>query len=160
MLAAYLLSALFLATSALASPAPLPDSRAAPIPPAGFAWRNGATIYVDKSPYYFAGAQQYWLTSRATTDDAWKKTFDRYKELGVRVARVFVYGIDATAGPSPAVYHQWAGARLSINYGENGLGRIDKMLALAKQYNMKLILVLADNWGAQCALCGSKDRQG
>ncbi|KAL1405648.1 hypothetical protein Q8F55_009287 [Vanrija albida] len=145
MLVSYLLCVLTLATGALSkSPVYTPVA-----PPPGFATARNGQFIVNSGMYSFAGGQQYWLTSRATTDDVWRKTFDRYKELGVRVARVFVYGIDSTAGPSPAVYHQWSGAKLTVNYGENGLGRIDKMLAMAKQYNMKVILVLADNWGAQ-----------
>ena len=100
----YLLSVLYLAIGVFAAGNGSRDLQCRQVP-AGFAYREGSKIYVDGAPYYFAGAGQYWLTSYSTTKDIWNKTFDRFQELEVRVVRVFVYGIDHTAGLDPVRYH-------------------------------------------------------
>lgn len=132
-----------------------PEAAAAThLPPSA---RASATFELEGEPFCFAGANNYYpiYKSRAAVDDV----FASAKALGFRVMRVWamldrgsldgsVPSVDG-AGHKQGVYFQYwdpARRRPAYNDGPDGLQRLDYVLAAAAKHELKLIVVLTNNW--------------
>jgi len=137
----------WLLTSACARPARSPESALAP----GFV--------LEGRPFCFAGANNYYAMygSRRMVDDL----FDAARALNLKVLRVWgmlergsldgsVANADG-AGSKDGVYLQYwdpARGRPAYNDGPSGFEHLDYVLEAAAERDLKLIVVLANNWRA------------
>lgn len=116
-----------------------------------------ATFEVDGEPFCFAGTNNYYpiFKPKPVVDDL----FDAAKSLDFRVMRIWamldIGSLDGSVpntdadSPKQDVYLQYwdpKTKRPAYNDGENGLQRLDYVLSKAAQVNVKLILVLVNNW--------------
>ncbi|HEY6079354.1 MAG TPA: cellulase family glycosylhydrolase [Polyangiaceae bacterium] len=132
-----------------------PASAAAASPQPGV--EPSATFELAGKPFCFAGANNYYpiYKSRAAVSDV----FAAARALGFRVMRVWamldrgsldgsVPNVDG-AGHKQGVYFQyWDAARQrpAYNDGPDGLQRLDHVLQAAAEHDIKLIIVLTNNW--------------
>jgi mannan endo-1,4-beta-mannosidase len=116
-------------------------------------------------PFCFAGSNNYYLSykSKAMVDDV----FVQAKAMGLKVMRTWAFidrgslddSVQSTErnqwepyGTKQGVYFQyWDTATKSVAYNEgaekdDGLGRLDYVLAKAAENDIKLVLVLTNNW--------------
>jgi mannan endo-1,4-beta-mannosidase len=142
---------LALAGSVACSPA-LPSRAPRPLEPS-------ATFEVDGQPLCFTGSSNYYAIykPKPVVDDLFRAA----RELKLRVLRVWgmldrgsldgaVPNVDG-AGEKDGVYFQYwdpETLRPAYNDGENGLVRLDYVLAAAAEHDIKLIVVLINNWPA------------
>jgi mannan endo-1,4-beta-mannosidase len=56
-----------------------------------------------------------------------------------------MYGNEG-AGPSEVFFQSWENGKATINYGPYGLQALDKVVALAEETGLKLIMALTNNW--------------
>jgi mannan endo-1,4-beta-mannosidase len=118
-----------------------------------------ATFAVDGKPFCFAGSNNYYpiFKSKPVVDDL----FDAAHALDLKVMRVWGMldrgSLDGSMpnadgeGSKDGVYFQYwdpTAQRPAYNDGENGLERLDYVLAAAAQHDIKLIVVLLNNWRA------------
>ncbi|KAF8323771.1 glycoside hydrolase [Clavulina sp. PMI_390] len=155
--AASLLSLLVGAASVQASTGSSSTSLGAP---AGFVQARGQEFVLDGKPFYFAGANSYWISFIANLSDV-SKTMDEAKAAGLHVIRTWgfndknvtydpnglpEYGGEG-AGPTDIVYQWFANGTSTINTDvTTGLGRFDKVVELAEKKGLKLIVALTNNW--------------
>lgn len=125
-----------------------PDLRAAP----------PATFELDGKPFCFAGSNNYYAIykPRPVVDNL----FEAARALNLRVMRVWgmldrgsldgsVPDADPDGGAKEGVYFQyWDPVRAAPAYndGDNGLRRLDYVLAKAAELDLKVIVVLVNNW--------------
>jgi mannan endo-1,4-beta-mannosidase len=119
-----------------------------------------ANFELEGEPFCFAGSNNYYpiFKPRPVVDDL----FMAAKALDFRVMRVWgmmdrgsldgtVPNADPNGGDKQGVYFQyWDPATKSPKYndGPNGLERLDYVLAKAGELNLKIIVVLVNNWRA------------
>jgi endo-1,4-beta-mannosidase len=116
-----------------------------------------ATFLLNGEPFCFAGTNNYYLTykSHKMVDDVLETT----KSLGLKVIRIWGYldrgSLDGNvrnvdgAGEKGGVYFQyWDPARKqpAYNDGATGLEHLDYVLDKAKALDLKVLLVLTNNW--------------
>jgi len=114
-----------------------------------FSSPSGRLFDIDGAVQYFAGTNAWWL-GHLTSDDDLEVAMSEIASSGLKVVRVWGFGnvnvptnesvyfqlLNATAGPSSS----------SINYGSNGIGRLDAVVASAEKYNVQLVLAMLNNW--------------
>lgn len=117
------------------------------------------TFEVDGKPFCFAGSSNYYpiYKPKPVVDDL----FEAARALDLRVMRIWGMldrgSLDGSvpntdgAGHKEGVYFQyWDSARQrpAYNDGEDGLRRLDYVLAAAARNDIKVIVVLINNWRA------------
>jgi len=119
-----------------------------------------ATFELEGKPFCFAGSNNYYpiYKPRPVVDDLFRAA----RALDLRVMRVWgmldrgsldgtVPNADPDGGDKEGVYFQyWDPVRHAPAYndGENGLQRLDYVLAKAAEFDLKIIVVLVNNWRA------------
>jgi len=84
-----------------------------------------------------------------TTDEDMDKTFHDISTAGFQVVRTWAFN-DVAQIPASGTYFQIVeGCNTTINYGPDGLQRLDRVVATADRYGLKLLLTLTNNWGAE-----------
>jgi mannan endo-1,4-beta-mannosidase len=116
-----------------------------------------ASFVLDGEPFCFAGTNNYYLIykSRKMVDDVLETT----KNMGLKVIRIWAYldrgSLDGSArnvdgaGEKGGVYFQaWdpATKRPVYNDGPTGIEHLDYVLDKAKKLDLKVMLVLTNNW--------------
>lgn len=116
-----------------------------------------ATFELEGEPFCFAGTNNYYpiFKPRDVVDDLFKAT----QALDFKVMRIWsalnTGSLDGTVPHAhkdkdkEGVYLQYWDTKTNapaLNEGENGLQRLDYVLDVAARYNIKLILVLVNNW--------------
>ncbi len=120
----------------------------------GFVRTNDTAFSLNGRPFQVAGANNYYLGFGV--DSMVEPIFDLALELGLNVLRTWAF-VDcgpANPGSSPAnakdgVFFQYwdsSTGRPAFNDGPNGLERLDRTIALAEQYGIRLILSLVNHW--------------
>jgi mannan endo-1,4-beta-mannosidase len=119
--------------------------------------RPVATFLLDGEPLCFAGTNSYYpiFKSHRMVDDLLEKT----KSLGLKVIRIWGYldrgSLDGTVGnvdgpgEKGGVYFQYwdpVERRPRYNDGVNGIEHLDYVLDKARQNDVKVIVVLTNNW--------------
>jgi mannan endo-1,4-beta-mannosidase len=129
----------------------------APEPPIVETDRPGAVFLLNGAPFCFAGTNNYYLIykSRKMVDDVLEAT----KSMGLKVIRIWGYldrgSLDGAVanvdgpGEKNGVYFQYwdpAQKRPAYNDGETGINHLDYVLDKAKKLDLKVMLVLTNNW--------------
>jgi mannan endo-1,4-beta-mannosidase len=119
--------------------------------------RPSATFVLDGAPFCFVGANNYYMTykSRRMTDDVLRSA----RAMGLRVLRIWAFidrgALDGSVpnvhekGEKEGVYFQYwdpAARRPAYNDGESGLVHLDYVLEKARELELKIVLVLTNNW--------------
>ncbi len=116
-----------------------------------------AVFTLDGAPFCFAGTSNYYLTykSHKMVDDV----LETSKAMGLKVIRIWGYldrgSLDGAvrnvdgAGEKGGVYFQYwdpVQKRPAYNDGETGINHLDYVLDKAKKLDLKIMLVLTNNW--------------
>ncbi len=144
----------------------LPGSASRAAPTAGFVGRVGTGFVLDGAPFRVAGVNNHYLTFGSPTEVT--AVLDDAKALGANVVRTFVQPvIGSPDGTVPTIWNwkstgassdmgakgryvlSFDGATRSMvfNDGDDGLKRLDFLVAEAGKRQLKLILSLLDFWG-------------
>ncbi len=123
----------------------------------GFAGVNGAHFTLNDQPFYFAGANNYYLIYKS--EFMINSVLDAALAMGLKVVRTWAFldrgSLDGSVpdvdppGAKEGVYFQyWDPARgaPAYNDGADGLQRLDFVVHAAAQRGLKLILPLVNNW--------------
>jgi mannan endo-1,4-beta-mannosidase len=128
-------------------------------PPRGFVYTDGEHFAIDGKKFYFFGTNAYWFPFLSNISDT-SLAMDKAKAAGIKVIRTWgfndlnttyvpgglpQYGNEG-AGPSTIYFQSWTNGTPTINYGDNGLKRLDQVVALAEQKGLKLIIPFTNNW--------------
>ena len=121
------------------------------------------------SDFKFVGTNAYWLPYLNSDDDI-HNTFANMSEAGITVVRTWafngangysihplffvsltviplLYQIDVTSIPDQGSWLQLIkDGTTQINTGPNGIQRLDKLIEIAKQYNIYVYFTLTNNW--------------
>ncbi|KAL3423950.1 endo-beta-1,4-mannanase [Phlyctema vagabunda] len=159
-IAIWISSILGCATLAVALPAVQADTAAhqpAPAYPIGTGkGRNaravGRLFEIDGRVGYFAGSNAWWLAHLSKNSDV-DTAFKQVAKTQYKVLRVWGFG-DVTSLPDPLatdpnkVYFQFLNSTGGyINYGRDGIQRLDYVVSAAEKYGVKLVLNFVNNWG-------------
>ncbi|KAG2023407.1 CEL4b mannanase [Coprinopsis cinerea AmutBmut pab1-1] len=121
--------------------------------PRGFVQTRGRSFELDGKPFYFVGANSYWLPHLTNQRDV-EATFREMRDAGIKVLRTWGFNaINATELPealaSNLTYYQvWDGPKWKLNDGPQGLHRLDNIVETAGKYGIKVIIAFTNNWGA------------
>jgi mannan endo-1,4-beta-mannosidase len=84
-----------------------------------------------------------------TSDEDMDRTFHDIATAGLSVVRTWAFN-DVSQKPPAGTYFQiLQGGQATINEGADGLQRLDKVVATAKKYDVKLIFTLTNNWNPE-----------
>jgi uncharacterized protein (TIGR03437 family) len=127
------------------------------MPRRGFVEVSGTRFALDGQPFYFAGANNYYLIYKS--EFMVNAVLDTALAMGLKAIRTWAFldrgSLDGTVpdidppGAKEGVYFQyWDPARgaPAFNDGADGLERLDFVIHAAGQRGLKLILPLVNNW--------------
>jgi len=101
-------------------------------------------FHYNGSLYRFYGTNAYWL--QMTSDADMDRTLHDIASRAYPVVRTWAFN-DVAAKPASGTYFQILnGGKATINDGPDGLQRLDKVVATANKYELKLVLSLTNNW--------------
>ncbi|KAL3426986.1 mannan endo-1,4-beta-mannosidase C [Phlyctema vagabunda] len=125
--------------------------------PKGVPYTEGWKFMLDGKPFLFAGTNAYWLPFINANV---KLALTQAKNAGLKVIRTWAfndknetfvpgglpqYGGEG-AGASPVYFQSWKNGKPTINYGPSGLQAMDKVVKIAEDTGIKLIMALTNNW--------------
>ncbi|KAJ6503435.1 glycoside hydrolase [Mycena vitilis] len=119
--------------------------------PKGFVTTRGAEFELDGSPFAFVGANSYWLPLLTSTQDV-EISFREMQSAGIKVLRTWGFNaVNASelagALQTDLTYYQvWNNSDWILNDGPQGLQRLDNVLNLALEYDIRVILAFTNNW--------------
>lgn len=107
-----------------------------------FVTRSGCTLQLDGRPFYFIGANAYYLMEEASRQDTSmvNALFESARQLGMTVVRTWGF-FDSPDSLNPSVIQSRPGV-----FNERALRALDFVLAKAAQHGIHLILPLVNNW--------------
>ncbi|KAH8660425.1 family 5 putative glycoside hydrolase [Xylariales sp. PMI_506] len=118
----------------------------------GNAKTAGRLFNVDGQVSYFAGSNAWWLAHLSKNSDV-DIALKEVANTKYKILRVWGFGDvttipDASATDPNKVWFQYLNASGSrINYGPDGLQRLDYVVSAAERYGVKLVLNFVNNWG-------------
>jgi mannan endo-1,4-beta-mannosidase len=65
---------------------------------------------------------------------------------GATTFRTWGFNEVTTSSGNPVYFNLWDGATATVNYGANGLGMMDTVIAAAKAHGVRMIIALTNNW--------------
>jgi mannan endo-1,4-beta-mannosidase len=99
---------------------------------------------LNGGPYQFYGTNAYWV--QMLTDHDLDNVMNEIAAKGYTVVRTWAFN-DVSKKPASGNYFQiLEGGKATINEGADGLQRLDKVVAAASQYNLKVLFTLTNNW--------------
>jgi mannan endo-1,4-beta-mannosidase len=105
----------------------------------------GTEFQLNGSAFKFIGTNAYWLHTLNTDADI-SHTFANMSAAGIKVVRTWAFN-DVHEMPVNGTWFQLiANGTTTINNGTNGLPRLDKVVKLAEQHGIYLLLSLTNNW--------------
>ena len=119
--------------------------------------RKGANFLLGGEPFCFLGTNNYYVSykSRRMTDDL----LESARSLGLKVIRVWGYidrgaldgstaDVDADAAKRGVYFQYWdpVAKRPAYNDGPTGLEHLDYLLDRAHRLDLKIMVVLTNNW--------------
>ncbi|MGH2445282.1 MAG: cellulase family glycosylhydrolase [Candidatus Limnocylindria bacterium] len=125
---------------ATVSPAPPPPAANPPV--AGFVSRSGTNLTLNGAPYRFTGFNIYNANSRW---NCW------YQMVGGGLDRALT-----NIGDGAEVVRVWFFQKLATMNGARDWSAFDATLATARAHNMRVVVTLADHWGACESTTGRK----
>ncbi|MDI6766733.1 MAG: cellulase family glycosylhydrolase [Bacteroidota bacterium] len=107
-----------------------------------FITRSGTSLILNDLPFYAIGVNCYFLQNLAAYGDTahLNEVFQEAKQLGVTTIRTWGF-FDSPDNSNAAVIQHSPG-----NYSEEGLKALDYVIAKAKEYSIRLIIPLVNNW--------------
>ncbi|KAG8759064.1 hypothetical protein FRC14_006779 [Serendipita sp. 396] len=120
--------------------------------PPGFLTTKGTNFRLDNKNFAFVGSNSYWLPLLTTKADV-DLTLKDARKAGIKVMRTWGFNaINATELPTALAtdltyYQVWNGTKFNMNYGKQGLERMDYVVKAAEKAGVKLILAFTNNWG-------------
>ena len=108
---------------------------------------SGTAFNIDGKTQYFAGTNSWWLGYLNYDADV-DAAVSEIASSGLKVTRAWGFG-NVNAPTNSSIYYQLlnnATNEISINYGTNGIGRLDSAVAAAEKYGVKLVLTMLNNW--------------
>jgi len=104
-------------------------------------------FFVNGSTFFFYGSVSYWLNM--LDDNELDAAFANIAGAGIHVVRTRAFN-DVSQKPAAGTYFQiLEGGNATINEGPDGLQRLDKVVATAERYGIRLILTLTNNWNPE-----------
>ena len=158
--------AAFVATLVAATASSSPASRAAGDTRPGFVGRVGTSFMLNEAPFRVAGVNNHYLAFGSQAETV--AVLDDAQAMSANVVRTFVQPVIGSPDGSVATIWNWkstgdsgdmgakgryvlsfdpATQRMAFNDGDDGLRRLDFVVAEAGKRNLKLILSLLDFWG-------------
>lgn len=119
--------------------------------PKGFVTTKGTKFRLDNNDFAFVGSNSYWLPLLTTKHDV-DLTLTDAKAAGIKVMRTWGFNaINATELPTAlstnlTYYQVWNSTHFDVNYGAQGLERLDYVVQAAERIGVKLILAFTNNW--------------
>ena len=150
----------------------------------GFVKAEGTKFTLDGSDFYYAGTNNYYINFKPAEDV--DEVMKDAQDMGITVIRTWGHldvgtmtdGVDAEdncpvftgsvdrKGQREVEYYQYWDADLGkpvVNHGEDGLQKLDYVIAQAEKHNIKLILTLTNYWdpfggmGQYCKWAGTNN---
>ena len=129
--------------------------RTGPVAPAeAFVTRDGSRLMLDGKPFAVAGSNNYrpMFLEPPLVDEIMKTAADN----NLTVMRVWGFNdignADGTnsvdTANTPRYFHYWDGDSPAYNDGEDGLQRLDYVVASAKRHNVRLVIPFVNNWAS------------
>ena len=117
-------------------------SHSASAGPPDFVTRSGNRLIVEGRPFYFVGTNAYYLLEEAARGDTQTVTslFETSRNLGITVVRTWGFN-DSPDSLNPSVIQYRPGM-----FKEDALRALDFVLWQARQYGIRIILALVNNW--------------
>ncbi|KAJ2925251.1 hypothetical protein H1R20_g11829, partial [Candolleomyces eurysporus] len=113
----------------------------------GFVSVQDGAFQLDGRFYRFYGTNAYW--AHTMTDNELNTLFSDIANAGFRVVRTWAFN-DVPSKPASGPYFQiLSGGSATVNEGPDGLQRLDKVVACAQKYGIRLILTLTNNWNPE-----------
>ncbi|KAF7296256.1 Glycoside hydrolase [Mycena chlorophos] len=113
--------------------------------PTGFVKASGTRFEVNGAQFVPVGTNAYWpalIYQNENIDQA----FSDIAATGATVVRTWFFNEVTSA--SGVYLHLWDGSTATFNTGATGFGAIDTVIAKAKQYGLRVIATLNNNWNA------------
>jgi len=99
---------------------------------------------LNNSPFFFYGSNAFYLSM--FSDDELDQAFATFAAANLKVIRTWAFD-DVEQIPASGSYFQILSNGTSvINFGANGLQRLDKIVCTANKFGIKLLLTLTNNW--------------
>jgi len=112
----------------------------------GIVKRCGDKFVLDNKTFYFTGSNTYYLHYRDLETES-AKVFQIAKKHNFNVLRTWAFMDEAyTQGDVYYTSFNNVTREIDVNLGENGLQRLDHIIALAEENGIRLILTLTNNW--------------
>jgi len=106
---------------------------------------QGASFSVNGKDFKFVGTNAYWLPYLNSEDDI-SNTLANMSKAGITVVRTWAFN-DVTTIPDKGSWLQLIkDGTTQFNTGANGIQRLDKVVELAKKYNIFVYFTLTNNW--------------
>ncbi|KAI0281385.1 glycoside hydrolase superfamily [Russula aff. rugulosa BPL654] len=106
---------------------------------------SGTGFSLNDKNFTFVGTNAYWLPYLNSDDDI-RNTLANMSKSGINVVRTWAFN-DVTTVPDAG---SWLllikDGNTTTNPGPNGIQRLDKIIAIAKQYNIYVYFSLTNNW--------------
>ncbi|EIW85194.1 glycoside hydrolase family 5 protein [Coniophora puteana RWD-64-598 SS2] len=119
-----------------------------------FVSSEGSEFVVNGTNFKYIGTNAYWLPT--LQDDEISTTLAKMAATGIKVVRLWAFN-DVDAVPSNGTYFQVIqDGKTSINEGPNGLQRLDKVIELAEQQGLYVLLSLTNNFFPNVAKTSTK----
>ncbi|KAG4105807.1 glycoside hydrolase [Neocallimastix lanati (nom. inval.)] len=108
--------------------------------------RCGNKFVLNDETFYFTGSNCYYLHYHETDENA-PKVFEVAKKHNLKVIRNMAF-IDKAYTQGGVYYASFNNVtrEIDVNEGKDGLVHLDKVIALAEQYEVRLILPFTNNW--------------
>jgi mannan endo-1,4-beta-mannosidase len=108
----------------------------------GFVGRSNDTLRLDNRPYYFLGANAYYLMEQAARGDTQtvKALFRTAQSTGMTVVRTWGF-FDSPDSLNPAVVQYRPGV-----FSEQALRALDYVISQARFHNIRLLIPLVNSW--------------
>lgn len=134
----------------------------------GFVKADGTKFTLDGSDFYYAGTNNYYINFKPSEDV--DEVMKDAKDMGLSVIRtwghldagtmtdevdengcpVFENNVDGSGHKEGVYYQYWdeEKGKPVVNHGENGLQKLDYVIAQAEKHNIKVIITLTNYWDA------------
>ncbi|KAG6909719.1 hypothetical protein DXG01_015921 [Tephrocybe rancida] len=138
---------LFLAVLAVSatSPTRTVKKRWTTVPDTPFITTQDGQFFVNGSAFKFIGTNAYWLSALNTDQDI-DNTLAAIRASNFTVVRTWAFNDVDTVPENGTWFQLISNGTLTINNGTNGLQKLDKVIELAQNHGLYVLLSLTNNW--------------
>jgi mannan endo-1,4-beta-mannosidase len=102
-----------------------------------FVERSGRFLTLNGEQWYFSGSDNFWPTDPYTSVDHGEQLVRAYSELDLNVLRTWAFGENQGGDSFQSAPRE---------YSEAAFEKLDRTIAAARKYNVRLVLTLTDYW--------------